>query len=446
MKKTRIVISIVFCMVFIFATKVLADDNFNMKIEADKTFLKRGDIVYITVKLDEVTFENGINLINIRNFNYNKNIFEIQTNYTFEDDGEEAFVDGANFAIDNKISIDGGVLAVPVNKELIKIPLLVKDDAELGETNISLNNIEGQTATKPVKYSTGSCEPIVLTIIEDEYEEKVNLTGLKILNQPNKLEYIEGEKINLEGIKVQAIYSDGSTSDITNFTYKPEEELTEKDKEIIIKYSEDKISKEIAIPITVSSKKIIVEKAKLESIMVSMKPNKTEYIEGEKFDLSGMEITAVYTDGTKNKISNYLVEPQGELTTEINKITIKYKENNLERTCTIPITVKAKEVEKDKTEDKNTTKKEDEKKKENIDTKIGGDEKKKENIVTKKEDNAKENQDIIKNQTNDETKANDSKLPQTGIKNIYLPIIFGIILIAGACIFYIKYKKIKYLL
>ena len=239
-------------------------------------------------------------------------------------------------------------------------------------------------------------------------------------------------KINLEGIKVQAIYSDGSTSDITNFTYKPEEELTEKDKEIIIKYSEDKISKEIAIPITVSSKKIIVEKAKLESIMVSMKPNKTEYIEGEKFDLSGMEITAVYTDGTKNKISNYLVEPQGELTTEINKITIKYKENNLERTCTIPITVKAKKVEKDKTEDNNTIKKEDEKNKENI--------------ITKKEDNAKENQDIIKNQTNDETKANDSKLPQTGIKNIYLPIIFGIILIAGACIFYIKYKKIKYLL
>ena len=45
--------------------------------------------------------------------------------------------------------------------------------------------------------------------------------------------------------------------------------------------------------------------ATLKSIYLKTKPSKTEYIEGEKLDTTGMNVMAVYTDGTEKEVKDY---------------------------------------------------------------------------------------------------------------------------------------------
>ncbi len=65
--------------------------------------------------------------------------------------------------------------------------------------------------------------------------------------------------------------------------------------------------------------------ASLESIKVSHAPDKTQYVEGQKFDPAGLEITAVYSNGEEETVTDYTFEPSGELKTTDNEITITYE-------------------------------------------------------------------------------------------------------------------------
>ena len=80
----------------------------------------------------------------------------------------------------------------------------------------------------------------------------------------------------------------------------------------------------------------------LSQIKITKKPTKTDYTVGEKFDKTGMEITAIYSDGTSKVIDNYTYSPEGELKETDQIITITYKEGEITKTATQAITVKAK--------------------------------------------------------------------------------------------------------
>ena len=89
---------------------------------------------------------------------------------------------------------------------------------------------------------------------------KIELVNIQIKNPPEKTSYIEGERINADGMVVVAAYTDGSTKEITTYTLSPQEELTTEDKYIIITYTEDGITKTVKQEITVETKdRTIVE-------------------------------------------------------------------------------------------------------------------------------------------------------------------------------------------
>lgn len=45
-------------------------------------------------------------------------------------------------------------------------------------------------------------------------------------------------------------------------------------------------------------------------------PYKTVYIEDERFEQRGMEVYAVYSDGTRKKAENYSISPAGALSAD----------------------------------------------------------------------------------------------------------------------------------
>ena len=69
---------------------------------------------------------------------------------------------------------------------------------------------------------------------------------------------------------------------------------------------------------------------------------RTDYVEGEEFDPSGLIIYAEYDNGDREEISDYTIEPDRPLEIGDDKVVIKYEENGEEKEIEIPITVSEK--------------------------------------------------------------------------------------------------------
>ena len=84
------------------------------------------------------------------------------------------------------------------------------------------------------------------------------------------------------------------------------------------------------------------------SLAVTKAPGKTVYTAGEKFDRSGMEVTATFSDGSKKLVDKYDVSPSGALTEDVKQVTVSVTGAAGTVKTTLPITVKAAKVIKGK--------------------------------------------------------------------------------------------------
>ena len=81
-------------------------------------------------------------------------------------------------------------------------------------------------------------------------------------------------------------------------------------------------------------------------IKVTKAPTKTNYIEGQSFDNSGMKVIATYNDGDTKEITNYKItdEDKDSLTEGKQEITISYTEKGVTKTTTQQIIVEKKTI------------------------------------------------------------------------------------------------------
>lgn len=80
----------------------------------------------------------------------------------------------------------------------------------------------------------------------------------------------------------------------------------------VLIYAKEKPSKTITIPsvkCVVNVDGIEKDPVLLESIAISHMPTKTEYTEGDRLDLTGLEITATYDDGTSEVVTGWVSDP-----------------------------------------------------------------------------------------------------------------------------------------
>lgn len=80
----------------------------------------------------------------------------------------------------------------------------------------------------------------------------------------------------------------------------------------------------------------------LNGISIVSPPKQTSYLEGQTFETEGMQVQAVYSDGSTTAVSGYSFSPNGALTPGDNQITVTYTELDVTKTATQPITVAAK--------------------------------------------------------------------------------------------------------
>ena len=195
-----------------------------------------------------------------------------------------------------------------------------------------------------------NCSPVVLSIndtyITISYREMMTtvtttqpvtvknlLKKIQIITPPTETAYEIGDTIDLTGMVVHAFYSDGTSHEISNYTYSPHVVSSASDTEVTITYTEDGITKTAIQDITVGNTPNLV------SIAVSVPPTKVIYKAGEYFDPSGMVVTATFDNGTTKTVSGYTYSPTRTLQQGDSVVTISYTKKGITKTTTQNITV-----------------------------------------------------------------------------------------------------------
>ena len=184
------------------------------------------------------------------------------------------------------------------------------------------------TATSKMYELTSGKLPNFDTTIKAFSTSKV-IESISIEKAPTKTSYIEGQDFDKTGMVVKANYANGESVEITDYIIQNGTNLSAGQTSITILY-EDFTTTQI----------IEVEKNTVESILIKTPPTKTEYFEGENFETSGMEVEAVYKDGTIENITEYMVQDGKTLEKGQTTVTIEYEGV----TITQAIIVKANEV------------------------------------------------------------------------------------------------------
>ena len=134
-----------------------------------------------------------------------------------------------------------------------------------------------------------------LTYVSEKPESKI--TGLKITSKPKTTVYIEDEDtLDITGLKVSAVYSDGTTKEIKGYEIYCPSFSTHGKKTVTVRYLPEGAKSAVTASFTVT-----VNKVPLKALTVSTKPAKTSYKENETLDLTGLVLTASYTDGRAKK-------------------------------------------------------------------------------------------------------------------------------------------------
>ncbi len=146
-------------------------------------------------------------------------------------------------------------------------------------------------------FSTPVTSDITITA---HYEDSLIKSVATVTPPTNSINYIEGNKFDPTGLKIEVTYDDGRSEEITYdpantlFKFSPalETALTPADTKITVTYGEkaEDGSNTLDIPITVAAKQVT-------SVAIKSAPTKTSYIEGNSFDPTGLVITLTYDNG-----------------------------------------------------------------------------------------------------------------------------------------------------
>lgn len=206
------------------------------------------------------------------------------------------------------------------------------DDASIRE--VTNYNCSPVVLSKDDTYVTISYREMMTTVTTTQPVTVKNLLKkIQIITPPTETAYEIGDTIDLTGMVVHAFYSDGTSREVSNYTYSPHVVSSASDTEVTITYTEDGITKTAIQDITVGNTPNLV------SIAVSTPPTKVIYKAGEYFDPSGMVVTATFDNGTTKTVSGYTYSPTGTLQQDDSVITISYTKKGITKTTTQNITV-----------------------------------------------------------------------------------------------------------
>lgn len=186
----------------------------------------------------------------------------------------------------------------------VKTDYFEDEDLDLSGVTVSADYDNGTTSTVENYTVSGYTGKIGTDVITLSYGGKSvfftvrfkadNVTSLKITTPPAKLAYVEGDDLDFTGLSVAAEFLSGRTEEVKEYTCTGYSPMPGK-YTVSVNYKgmfdtfEVEVSAKTMVELTVAS------------------PAKVNYVKGEKIDLSGMVVTAVYNNGQTSEVFDYTV-------------------------------------------------------------------------------------------------------------------------------------------
>ena len=174
----------------------------------------------------------------------------------------------------------------------------------------------------------------------EEPTTKTTLKSIAVTTQPTKTAYTEGDKFDPTGMVVTATYSDETTKAVSGYKFSPNGALKTTDNKITVSYTEGDVTVKVEVAITVTAKQQPQPEVVLSAIEITMVPAKTSYLVGERFDPTGMVVTAQYSDDTSKAVTDYTIDLDGKDLVRANqKVVVSYTEGDVTKQANVKITV-----------------------------------------------------------------------------------------------------------
>ena len=174
----------------------------------------------------------------------------------------------------------------------------------------------------------------------EEPTTKTTLKSIAVTTQPTKTAYTEGDKFDPTGMVVTATYSDETTKAVSGYKFSPDGALKTTDNKITVSYTEGDVTVKVEVAITVTAKQQPQPEVVLSAIEITTAPAKTSYLVGERFDPTGMVVTAKYSDDTSKAVTDYTIDLDGKDLVRANqKVVVSYTEGDVTKQANVKITV-----------------------------------------------------------------------------------------------------------
>ena len=169
------------------------------------------------------------------------------------------------------------------------------NDETTEKIDITADQISGFDSTKPV-----SDQILTITTQGKTTTFKIDiiakvLESIEITKQPMKLLYVEGQLLDTSGLEVIGTYNDGEVK-VLDITL-----------DQISGFDSSTPAQNQVVTVTVDGKKatfaVDIIARVLESIEITKQPSKLVYVVGQSLDLSGMEVTGTFIDGSTEILS-----------------------------------------------------------------------------------------------------------------------------------------------
>lgn len=168
-------------------------------------------------------------------------------------------------------------------------------------TVIQINQKKDAISGSPWAASNATVEWIAKEVVE------IELTSL-----PSKLKYKRGESFDSSGLIVTATYSDGTVQETTDYTLSSPDMSSAGTKTVTITYDDQTATFDIEV--------IAISKIEITTL-----PDKLEYRKNETLDTTGLVVSTVWTDGSKETISDYTLSGFDSTETGEKTITVTYQ-------------------------------------------------------------------------------------------------------------------------
>ena len=245
MKKTILFILFLGLMIIMLSTNVNAADVAVLQATPSKTTVQAGEEFTISLSLVDIDLSVIPLITNVEaKIDYDSNIFETIGQSDITSNILSIYTDVSDTGVATHELYLASTAGIQEGVEIAKITFRAKSNLVSTKSAITFEE---------VKVNDNSIADTVLNItIGAEEIPAATLSKIEISKKPTKLAYKIGEKFDNTGMEVNAVYSDGTSKVITNYTYAPMDELKETDNKITITYIEGLITKTAELKIYVN--------------------------------------------------------------------------------------------------------------------------------------------------------------------------------------------------